>query len=128
MSARYPDPREVAAAYSAKNTPPPASQGRPLPMPGRRNRTIMTPSPSTESFDTSTPDVAPHGTDAGALLRLAEHEATVRRVGICEHQLLLSGTRLIVEADTGRVIDRLDTDPAGDTDDPGTPDRGVRLR
>src|SRR5436190_11839028 len=126
MSAGIPDPREVAAAYSAKNTPPPASQGRPLPMHGRRNRTIMTPpldtaSSNTESPDTSGLDVAPPGTDAGALLRLAEHEATARRVGICEHQLLLSGTRLVVEADTGRVIDRLDTDPTGDTDDPGTP-------
>jgi hypothetical protein len=88
----------------------------------------MTPPLDTDSFDASTSDLAPHGTDAGALLRLAEHEATVRRVGICEHQLLLSGTRLVVEADTGRVIDRLDTDPTGDTDDPGTPERVVRLR
>src|SRR5205814_1217030 len=103
------------------------------PMPGRRNRTIMTPPPdtassNTEPLDTSTLEAAPPGTDAGALLRLAEHEATVRRVGICEHQLLLSGTRLVVEADTGRVIDRLDADPASDTDYPGSPDRVVRLR
>jgi uncharacterized Zn-finger protein len=60
------------------------------------------------------------------LLRIAEHDTTVRRVGICEHQLLLSGTRLVVEADTGRVIDRLDTDPTGDDD--SSADRVVRLR
>jgi hypothetical protein len=60
--------------------------------------------------------------DPGALLRLADHQHTQHRAGACAHPLALSGTRLVVEADTGRVLHRLDTteehtadglDPAG---------------
>jgi hypothetical protein len=82
----------------------------------------------TSPLDITPFDAAPPGSDAGALLRLADHDTTARRVGICEHQLLLSGTRLVVEADTGPVVHRLDIDPSSDTDDLGTADRVVALR
>ncbi len=58
----------------------------------------------------------PLDADPGALLRLADHHDTAQRAGVCAHPLLLTGTRLLVEADTGRVMHRLDTAGA-DSDD-----------
>ncbi|GIF09826.1 replication initiation protein [Actinoplanes siamensis] len=58
-----------------------------------------------------TPMMPPHPgqpVDAGGLLRVAAFTDAVRRAGACGHPIHLSGTRLLVERDTGRLLD----DPA----------------
>ncbi len=58
----------------------------------------------------------PLDADPGALLRLADHYVTKQRGGVCANPLRLTGTRLLVEVDTGRVLHRLDT-AGSDSDD-----------
>lgn len=53
----------------------------------------------------------PPTVDTGALLRLADAADLEGRFGACQHPITLTGQRLLVDADTGQILSRLD--PAG---------------
>jgi Replication initiator protein, pSAM2 len=46
--------------------------------------------------------------ESGTLLRVAQAADIVNNSGVCQHPVALTGSRLLVEADTGRVLHRLD--------------------
>ena len=64
------------------------------------------PYPSSEKEPTPMMTPTPGLLDAGRLLRVAEAADLSARVGACRHPILLAGSSVLVERDTGRIMDR----------------------
>lgn len=78
-----------------RTTPLPPSSTSPDPQPREGTAPILAP--------------AVAAVDLGALIRLAAAENAEQRVGECAQPVLLTGRRLLVDPDTGRIVDDLDT-------------------
>src|SRR3954467_12300951 len=82
-----------------RTTPLPPSPTSPDPQPRAGTAPILAPTTS--------------GVDPGALTRLAAADQAQQRAGECARPVLLSGRRLLVDPDTGRIVDDLDESGAG---------------